>query len=106
MTAPGALPSRRRFGAPKNWRDTFITTLAETSNVSAAALAADISPSWVYKTRREDRSFAKRWFAALCEGYDNLEMATLHRLLHGAEDGERKFDVTNASGCWPRTAPQ
>ena len=100
MTKPSTgAPAPRRFGAPKNWRDTFLTALGETSNVAAAARAAQISVSWVYKTRREDREFKRRWFAALCEGYDNLEMEVLYRLRSGRleetdEDGtRRKFDV-------------
>ena len=93
-----AAPRRRRFGAPKNWRQTFLANLADTSNVSAAAEAADISLSWVYKTRREDPEFARHWFAALCEGYDNLEMDLLHRLRSGeAQDAEpRKYDNATA----------
>lgn len=94
----GAKASRRRYGAPKNWRETFLAALAETSNVTASAERAEISLSWVYKTRREDPAFARLWFVALCEGYDNLEMELLHRLRTGeAKDTEgRKFD--NATG--------
>lgn len=86
--------SRRRFGAPKNWRTTFLATLADTSNISAAAATADISLSWVYKTRREDAEFRRRWFDALCEGYDNLEMDLLLRLRMGeSKDADApKFD--------------
>ena len=89
---------KRRFGAPKNWRQTFLARLADTSNVSAAAEAAQISLSWVYKTRREDPQFACQWFAALCEGYDNLEMDLLHRLRNGEtkDDDNRKFDNATA----------
>ena len=89
---------RRRFGAPKNWRQTFLAKLADTSNVSAAAESAQISLSWAYKTRREDTQFARQWFAALCEGYDNLEMDVLHRLRNGEskDDQQRKFDNATA----------
>lgn len=79
----GGAVRRRRYGAPKNWRETFLACLAETSNVTAAAECADISLSWVYKTKREDRGFAQAWLIALCEGYDNLEMELLCRLRHG-----------------------
>lgn len=94
----GARASGRRHGAPRNWRETFLATLAETSNVSASAERADISLSWAYKTRREDAEFARRWFVALCEGYDNLEMDLLHRLRTGeTKDSEgRKFDNTTS----------
>ena len=95
-TLDGA-PSKRRRGAPKNWRDTFLTALAETSNVRAAAENAGISPAWVYKTRREDPEFARRWLAALCEGYDHLEMELLGYLRDpdpARKMPARKMDVT------------
>lgn len=93
-----AAPRRRRFGAPKNWRATFLAALAETSNVTASAERADISQTWVYKTRREDPEFAQQWLQALGEGYDNLEMDVLRRLRTGAvrdEDGT-KYDNASA----------
>ena len=98
QTNMGATAPRRRFGAPKNWRAQFLARLAETSNVSQAAADAQISLSWVYQTRRDDRQFARAWQSALCEGYDNLEMALLHRLLSGeAKDGDgRKYDNATA----------
>ncbi len=79
MTTPeaGAPAPQRRVIAPRNWRDQFLALLAETANVSHAAAQAKISLSHVYKIRREDRGFARAWQAALCEGYDNLEMALL-----------------------------
>jgi len=95
----------RRYGAPRNWRDVFIAALAETSNVTAAARLADINLSHVYKTRREDPAFALRWFAALSEGYDNLEMELLYRLRSGkleetdADGTKRKFDIGTAFRC-------
>jgi hypothetical protein len=96
---PDRAPARRRrYGAPKNWRQTFLAQLADTSNVSAAADTAEISLSWVYKTRREDPQFTRQWFAALCEGYDNLEMDLLHRLRSGdaSEGSTRKYDNATA----------
>jgi len=94
----GAPARRRRFGAPKNWRETFLACLAETSNVTAAAQCADISLTWVYKTKREDRGFADAWLAALCEGYDHLEMELLFRLRTGEsrEVPANKYDNATA----------
>jgi len=91
-------PSRRRHGAPKNWRRTFLDALAETSNVSAAAERSEISLSWVYKTRRDDGEFARGWQTALCEGYDNLEMDLLFRLRSGqSKDTEgNKYEFATA----------
>lgn len=80
---PGAPRPARRFGAPRNWRARFLAELAETSNVRAAAQAAEISLSWVYQTKRSDRDFAQAWLAALCEGYDRLELELLARLRCG-----------------------
>lgn len=103
--APNGAKRRRVYGAPKNWRDVFIAKLGETSNVVSAAEAAEISVSWVYKTRRSDAAFARRWYDALCEGYDNLEMELLHRLRTGKTEevdedgGRRKFDLGTAFRC-------
>lgn len=75
--------SQRISRAPKNWTDIFINELAETSNVKAAADAASVSQSCAYKKRRDDPLFARRWYEALAEGYDNLEMDLLWRLRTG-----------------------
>lgn len=91
--------------AAKNWPSTFINELAETSNVVAACKAANISQACVYKKRRDDPDFARRWFEALSEGYDRLEMELLARLRSGRledtdEDGtRRKFDIGTAFRC-------
>lgn len=91
--------------ARRNWETIFINELAETSNVKAAAEAADVSQSMVYKKRRDDPDFAAKWYAALAEGYDNLEMELLGRLREGrleetGEDGtKRKFDIGTAFRC-------
>lgn len=96
---------RRIFNAPRNWRDIFIAELAETSNVKAAAEAASVSQSHVYKQRRDDPDFARRWYGALAEGYDNLEMELLERLRSGrleetGQDGiKRKYDIGTAFRC-------
>ncbi|HEX7709443.1 MAG TPA: hypothetical protein VF418_00760 [Sphingomonadaceae bacterium] len=91
--------------ARKNWVTIFLGKLAETSNVKAAAEAADVSQSLVYKRRRDDRDFARQWYAALAEGYDNLEMELLGVLRAGKPeevdaDGTRhKFDIGSALRC-------
>ena len=92
---PESAAAPRRVGAPRNWRDTFIAALGETSHVAAAARAARISLSCVYRTRREDPEFRRRWFAALCEGYDNLEMDLLYWLRTGKAADTRAADARN-----------
>lgn len=96
---------RRLYNAPKNWPDIFINHLAETSNVKASADAANVSQALVYKRRRTDPGFAQRWYAALAEGYDTLEMELLERLRTGRLEDERpdgtkcKFDIGTAFKC-------
>ena len=91
--------------AKKNWERIFLNALAETSNVKEACELAVVSQSLVYKTRRENAEFARQWYVALAEGYDNLEMELLSRLREGRledvdPDGtKRKFDIGTAFRC-------
>ena len=99
MTIPTGDAPRHpfRYGAPRNWRDQFLAALAQTSNVTAAAQAARVSLSWVYKTKRENREFAQAWLVALCEGYDQLEVELLARLREGEpRDAARRYDNATA----------
>ena len=93
-------PTKRRRAHPR-WRDVFLEQLAETSNVAAAARVAGVDTSTVYKARRTEGEFLRRWHDALAEGYDNLEMELVRRLRSGELDGggkgtggtaRRKFD--------------
>ena len=88
--APGETGTPR----PRMWRQAFLVSLAETSNVTAAARDANVSPREAYAARRTDRPFASAWQAALYEGYLNLEMEVLGHLRD--PDPERKMDVANA----------
>jgi hypothetical protein len=96
---------RRLYNAPKNWPEIFLNHLAETSNVKASADAASVTQTLVYKKRRTDPAFAERWYAALAEGYDTLEMELLERLRTGRLEDElpdgtkRKFDIGTAFKC-------
>jgi len=78
----------------KHWRTYFLQALAATSNVTASAKLAGVSPSRAYKTRREHADFALAWRAALYEGYEHLEMEVLAQLR--GHDPERKLDIANA----------
>ena len=104
----GAKPNwggARRTGSPKLTR--FLAALGETSNVTAAATAAGVKIGQIYRRRRTDPDFARRWYAALAEGYDNLEMELLQRLRSGEPDSGnpppktagRKFDTATALRC-------
>ena len=92
---------------PANWQKRFLAHLGETSNVSAAAQAARISTSHVYALRRTNPAFARQWFDALAEGYDNLEMELLQHLRSSGEEEDgaakaaprKKFDAATAFRC-------
>ena len=98
-TSTRITPAQKQAGGEadklnKHWRTYFLQGLAATSNVTAAAVAAGISPSRAYKTRREQPEFAGLWRAALLEGYEHLEMEVLGYLR--GHTPERKLDVANA----------
>lgn len=97
-TSRGTTSGRAR--APRKskteiWQEAFLVALAETSNVTASATAAKITLSHVYKARRKDAGFARKWQAALCEGYDNLELELLYRLRSGDKEGVKYDNATS-----------
>ena len=114
-----ATPTGRNSGRDKRRIERFLAELAATSNVAAAAALAEMSVGNMYRLRRTDPAFALRWYAALAEGYDNLEMELLQHLRghdgdggkggetgKGGEEGEtpaeapkRKLDVATALRC-------
>lgn len=85
-----------KASADQHWRRLFLDALAETSNVSEAARIAGVHPARPYKIRRNDPEFARQWNAALLEGYEHLELETLHRLRAGTGKDDPKFDIANA----------
>jgi len=76
------------------WQAGFLEKLAETSNISASALAENVPLSTVYRMRSRNPAFAAKWRAALVEGYINLEMELLGYLRDPAPG--HKMDVANA----------
>lgn len=94
-------PAREPQGT--QWREIFLSELAATSNVSAAARKAGIATGTAYDARRSDPEFNRKWQQALCEGYDHLELELLHRLRTGevkpppgAKRGVRSYDNATA----------
>lgn len=85
--------------------DRFLEELALSSNVAAAAAKSGLPSGQVYALRRSDPDFARRWYAALAEGYDNLEMDLLARLREGrledvdADGKVHKYDFATALRC-------
>ncbi|MDT0576521.1 hypothetical protein RM533_10010 [Croceicoccus sp. F390] len=96
--AKGKAPASK--GGNDDWRERFLDALSRTSNVAASARAAKMDVSTVYKARQSESEFARRWFAALCDGYDAMEMDLLHRLRAGtveSSEAKRKRKYDNAS---------
>lgn len=85
------------------WSKKFLSELAATSNVSAAARKAGVCTGTAYEARRSNAEFNRAWQRALAEGYDHLEMDLLRRLREGeikpaagAKRGIRTFDNATA----------
>ena len=96
-------PAAQRRSALPKWSRAFLSELAATSNVSAAARKAGIGTTTAYDARRSNPEFDRKWNQALCEGYDHLEMELLHRLRSGelkppagSKRGARAFDNATA----------
>ncbi len=102
VRAGGPKPARKPVHAPK-WATLFLAELALTSNVTAAARKAGVHKSVAYEARKANPEFNRMWGAALCEGYDLLELELLQRLREGevkpardAKRGVRSFDNATA----------
>ena len=63
----------------------FLDHLAASCNVLASCQAAGFGNYSVYKRRREDPAFARRWQAALEQGYARIEMALVQRAADALE---------------------
>ena len=63
----------------------FLSTLAETCNVTVAAAEAGISPSAAYDRRKSDARFRAGWGEAIAVAYHKLELILLERALNGTE---------------------
>ena len=105
MTAKRNVPASKSAPAnvlrePRNtkWPIHFLEYLAESSNVKQSASRAGVAVSKVYKKRRNDPEFARKWLGALWEGYTHLEMEVLRRLREGdmQTPGNDKYDFANA----------
>lgn len=63
----------------------FLDSLAASCNVTLSAERAGFRVETVYKHRREDAVFARRWQAALEQGYARIEMALVRRAADAME---------------------
>lgn len=105
----GAEPKLKRESA-RNWTKakevSFLTTLAETCNVTRAAAEAGVSTRGAYKRRKTNAAFRAAWGEALSMAYRRLELVLLERAFDGTEkvitrkDGseERVREYSTAAG--------
>jgi hypothetical protein len=107
--AGGDKPKRMRR-SPRKWTAkriaSFISTLEDTSNVSAAIRKCGMSRDAVYDRRKSDPEFRRRWEQALLCAYDALEARALDQSLNGRTvkiryqgkvvDEEVQFDTRTA----------
>jgi hypothetical protein len=63
----------------------FLSALADTCNVTHAAKQAGVSPSGVYKRRKENAAFRAGWLEAISVAYQRLELVLLDRAFNGTE---------------------
>ena len=97
-------PSSRDWTKKKE--TVFLTTLAETCNVTRAAEAAGIAFATAYRRRKKDAAFRAAWLEALGTAYSRLELVLLDRAFNGMEkvinrkDGgqERMVEYSNQLG--------
>ena len=71
---------------PNIWKPAFLTALAETGIVSAAADRAGIDRGAAYAARARSAKFAKDWDNALQRAADALEAEALRRAAMGVEE--------------------
>ena len=78
-----------RKATGKNWtkakEEIFLTTLAETCNVTRACAAAGVGVTSAYRRKKENAEFRGGWRAAISIGYQQLELMLLDRAFNGIE---------------------
>ena len=84
----GEQPQLRKASG-KSWskakEETFLSTLAETCNVTRACEAAGVGVTTVYRQKKENAAFRAQWLAALSVAYQQLELILLERAFNGTE---------------------
>ena len=83
-------PSKRDWSKAKI--EKFLSVLAETCNVTLAALEAGVSVSAAYRRRKADAGFRGAWMEAIGAAYQRLEMVLLERAFVGTEKLVRRKD--------------
>jgi hypothetical protein len=89
LTVAGGARPQLRKKSKRDWtkakEELFLTTLAETCNVRAAARAARVSIGGAYLHRKKVAAFRAGWAEAISAAYQRLELVMLDRALNGTE---------------------
>lgn len=84
----GAKPKMRK-ASRRDWtkakEDTYVNVLAETCNLTAAAVAAKVSVNSARERRKTNARFRASCAEAIGCAYEQLELAILDRSLNGSE---------------------
>ena len=84
----GKRPSLRKASA-RSWNkdkeELFLSTLAETCNVTRACEVAGVGVTSVYRRKKENAAFRAGWLAAISVAYQRLELVLLERAFVGTE---------------------
>lgn len=80
---------KMRKATARDWtrekEETYVNTLVETCNLTAAAAAAGVSTSSAWRRRKTNARFRASCAEAIAAGYQRLELALLDRALNGSE---------------------
>jgi hypothetical protein len=106
----GGKKPHMREAQPRDWSKKkeveFLSTLAETCNVTLACKEAGVSVSGAYKRKKDNAAFRAAWLEAISVAYQRLELVLLDRAFNGTEkvvkrrDGseERMLEYSNQLG--------
>ena len=96
LVLAGGKKTQLRKASKRDWTKTkekkFLSALAETCNVTRAAVEAGVSVSAAYRRRKADAAFRGAWIDAVGAAYQRLEMVLLERAFVGSEKIVRRRD--------------
>src|SRR5438270_2728113 len=84
-TSKPQLRKRTRRDWSKAKARAFLSTLAETCNVTHACRESGVPSTVVYRRRKRDAAFRAGWLAAIGTAYQRLELVLLERAFVGTE---------------------
>ena len=96
LVLAGGRKAQLRKASKRDWTKAkeakFLSVLAETCNVTRAAIETGVSVGGAYKRRKQDAAFRAAWLEAIGAAYQRLEMVLLERAFVGTEKVVRRKD--------------